>query len=56
MKSTTNVRDYGFFTGVGVQEIRGINKLRFGTHATTDTSTPVDAGIVTGFAANVGDA
>lgn len=56
MKSTTNVRDYDFFHGVGVQEIRGIGKLRFGTDATVDTTAPKDAGIVTGFAANVGDA
>jgi N4-gp56 family major capsid protein len=56
LKSTTNVRDYDFFHGVGIQEIRGIGKLRFGTDATTDTTAPKDAGIVTGFAANVGDA
>lgn len=48
-KSTTNVRDYGFLHGVGVQEIRRIEKLRFGTVAGADTTTPKDHGIVTGF-------
>jgi N4-gp56 family major capsid protein len=55
-KTTTNVRDYDFFHGVGVQEIRGINKLRFGTDVTVDTTAPKDNGLVTGFAAAVGDA
>jgi N4-gp56 family major capsid protein len=55
-KTTTNVRDYDFFHGVGVQEIRGINKLRFGTDVTVDTTAPKDNGIVTGYAAAVGDA
>lgn len=56
MKSTTNTRDYGFMHGVGIQEMRGIDKLRFGKDATTDTSTPVDAGVFTIFAASVADA
>lgn len=43
----TNQRDYGFFEGVGVQEIRGVAKLRFGTDATVDQTKPVDNGIVT---------
>ena len=30
MKSTTNTRDYGYMHGVGIQEMRGIGKLRFG--------------------------
>jgi len=55
-KSTTNTRDYGFMHGVGIQEIRGIGKLRFGTDATTDQSTPVDAGIHTIWTAAVADA
>jgi N4-gp56 family major capsid protein len=54
-KSTTNVRDYDFFHGVGIQEIRGIAKMRFGTDATTDQTTPVDAGIVTIVTAAVAD-
>ena len=29
MKSTTNTRDYGYMHGVGIQEMRGIGKLRF---------------------------
>ena len=55
-KSTTNVRDYEYFHGVGLSEIRGIGKLRFGKDVTTDTTAPVDQGIVTVYAANVGDA
>ena len=48
-KSTTDVDDYEFVHGVGVQEIRRIEKLRFGTAAGADTTTPRDHGIVTGF-------
>ncbi len=55
-KSTTNVRDYDYFHGVGISEMRTIGKLRWGTDATTDQSTPVDAGIVTLVNAAVADA
>lgn len=48
-KSTTDTDDYEFLHGVGVQEIRGIEKLRFGTVAGADTTTPKDHGIVTAF-------
>lgn len=48
-KSTTDVDDYEFVHGAGVQEIRGIEKLRFGTAAGVDTTTPKDHGILTGF-------
>jgi N4-gp56 family major capsid protein len=54
-KSTTDTDDYGFLHGVGVQEIRGIEKLRFGTVAGADTTTPKDHGIVTGFIAAPAD-
>ena len=54
-KSTTDVDDYEFLHGVGVQEIRGIEKLRFGTAAGADTTTPKDHGIVTGFFAAAAD-
>ena len=54
-KSTTDVDDYGFLHGVGVQEIRGVEKLRFGTAAGADTTTPKDHGIVTGFFAAAAD-
>jgi len=54
-KSTTNVRDYDYFHGVGIQEIRGIGKLRWGIDPTVDQTTPVDAGIVTIVSAAVGD-
>ena len=47
MKSTTNVRDYDYFHGVGLSEMRGIGKLRWGVDPTVDTTKPVDAGIVT---------
>lgn len=53
-KSTTDTDDYEFLHGVGVQEIRGIEKLRFGTGA-SDTTTPKDHGIVTGFFAAAND-
>jgi N4-gp56 family major capsid protein len=56
MKSTTNTRDYNFMHGVGIQEMRGIGKLRFGTDPTVDTTKPVDAGIVSVFTSAVADA
>jgi N4-gp56 family major capsid protein len=56
MKSTTNTRDYGFMHGVGIQEMRGIGKLRFGVDPTVDTTKPVDAGIVSVWTAAVADA
>ena len=55
-KTTTNMRDYGFMHGVGLQEMRGIDKLRFGRDPTNDTDSPVDQGIFTMFGASVGDA
>jgi N4-gp56 family major capsid protein len=55
LKTTTNVRDYEFFHGVGLSEIRGIQKLRFGTDATVDTTKPADAGILTLFTSNTAD-
>ena len=54
-KSTTDVDDYEFLHGVGVQEIRGIEKLRFGTAAGADTTTPKDHGMVTAFVAAAAD-
>ena len=54
-KSTTDIDDYEFLHGVGVQEIRGIEKLRFGTAAGVDTTTPKDHGIVTAFVAAAAD-
>lgn len=55
MKSTTDVRDYGFRNGVGVMEIRGIEKLMFGKGA-NDTDNLVQNGVTTVFAAAVADA
>jgi N4-gp56 family major capsid protein len=54
-KSTTDTDDYGFLHGVGVQEIRKVEKLRFGTDASSDTTTPKDHGIVTAFVAAAAD-
>jgi N4-gp56 family major capsid protein len=54
-KTTTDVDDFEFLHGVGVQEIRGIEKLRFGTVAGADTTTPKDHGIVTAFVAAPAD-
>ena len=54
-KSTTDTDDYGFLHGVGVQEIRRIEKLRFGTAAGADTTTPKDHGIATAFVAAAAD-
>jgi N4-gp56 family major capsid protein len=56
MKSTTNTRDYNYMHGVGIQEIRGIGKLRFGIDPTVDTTKPVDNGIMTIYTAAVADA
>lgn len=53
-KSTTNVRDYEFKYGVGGREIRGIEKLRFGS-GSGDTDDLQDHGVVTGFFAGVAD-
>lgn len=53
-KSTTDIDDYDFLHGVGVQEIRRIEKLRFGT-APVDTTTPKDHGIATAFVAAAPD-
>jgi len=55
-KAITNERDYGFFSGVGVQEIRGVSKLRFGVDPTVDQTKPVDNGIVTIWSASEPDA
>jgi hypothetical protein len=54
-KSTTDVDDYEFLHGVGVQEIRAVEKLRFGTAAAADLTTPKDHGIVTAFVGAAAD-
>jgi hypothetical protein len=56
LRSTTDVRDYGFRNGVGVQEIRGIEKLMFGTDDAVDRGNLVQNGVVTVFTAAVPDA
>jgi N4-gp56 family major capsid protein len=54
-RTTTQVSDYGFRNGVGVQEMRGIEKLIFGDGA-GDTDDLRDHGVVTGFFSAVADA
>ena len=54
-KTTTDVDDYEFLHGVGVQEIRRIEKLRFGTAAGADQTTPKDHGVFTAFVAAAAD-
>ena len=51
-KTTSQVRDYEFVNGVAISEIRGIEKLLFGT-GTGDTDDLKDHGIVTGYMAGV---
>ena len=43
-------------SGVGVEEMRGIDKLRFGRDPNDDTGTPIDQGMFTLFNASVADA
>ncbi|MDH4229635.1 MAG: N4-gp56 family major capsid protein [Nitrospirota bacterium] len=54
-RTATQETDYEFRHGVAVQEIRGLEKLRFGTGA-GDTTTPKDNGVFTLFTAGVADA
>jgi N4-gp56 family major capsid protein len=53
-KTTTQVADYGFRNGVGIQEIRGIEKLLFGSGA-GDTDDLKQHGVVTVWTAGVAD-
>lgn len=46
-RSTTDVRDYGFYRGVGIEEARGVEKMTFNDK---------DHGMVSGFFAAVADA
>jgi N4-gp56 family major capsid protein len=55
-KSTTNVRDYGWSNGCGVEEIRGIGKLIFGKDPSVDTTNEVDQGMFTLFTTSTPDA
>lgn len=54
-KSKTDVRDYEFIHGVAMSEIRGVDKLTFGTGA-TDLDDQKDNGVATGYFAAVADA
>lgn len=54
-KSTTQTRDHGFRNGAGGREIRGIEKLLFGT-GEDDTDDLKDNGVATGYFAAVADA
>ena len=53
-KTTTQVTDYGYRNGVGVQEMRGSEKLLFGSGA-GDTDDLKQHGVVTGWFAGVAD-
>lgn len=53
-KTTTQVADYNFRNGVGIQEIRGIEKLLFGSGA-GDTDDLKQHGVVTVWTAGVAD-
>lgn len=53
-KTVTDVRDYGYVHGVAMSEMRGIDKLTFGTGA-ADLDDQKDNGVVTGFFAGVAD-
>jgi N4-gp56 family major capsid protein len=55
-KAIENNRDYNYFRGVGVMEIRGVAKLRFGVDPTVDQTKPVDNGVVTVWSAAEPDA
>ena len=46
----------GFMHGVGIEEIRGVQKLAFGVDPTVDTTKPVDNGVVTVWTAAPADA
>lgn len=54
-RTATQDTDYKFRHGVAIQEIRGVEKLRFGT-GSTDTADLVDNGVVTVYSAAVADA
>ena len=54
--SRTEDFDYGDKKGVAIREFGNFAKLRFGTHATVDTTTPKDHGVVTGWFAAEADA
>jgi N4-gp56 family major capsid protein len=55
LRTTTQVSDYGFRNGVGVGEMRGIEKLLFGSGA-GDTDDLKQHGVVTVWTAGVADA
>lgn len=49
------MRDYKFRHGVAIEEMRGIEKLRFGTGGASDGAIPKQAGVVTIFTAAPAD-
>ncbi len=53
-KTATMEKDYGFANGVSVEEIRGIEKLTFGS-GSTDTADLKDNGMLTLFVSGVAD-
>jgi N4-gp56 family major capsid protein len=55
-RTRTNVLDYDFTHGVGIQEMRAVGKLRFGRDPATDTGSLVDQGVFTIWTSAVADA
>jgi N4-gp56 family major capsid protein len=54
-KTASKEFDYGNKIGVAIGEIRGIEKLRFGTDSAADTTTPKDNGVATLYVSAVAD-
>lgn len=54
-RSTTDVRDYGFVQGVGIQMMHKIGKIEFDASAANDGSEKCDHGVVTGWFSAVAD-
>lgn len=54
-KTTTDVRDYGFVQGVGIQMMHKIGKIEFDASTANDGSEKCDHGVVTGWFSAVAD-
>ena len=55
VREQRNLTNIPVMHGVGISEIRGVAKMRYGVDATTDPTAPVDAGVYTLYSAAVGD-
>jgi hypothetical protein len=54
-RTTTDVRDYGFVQGCGIQMMHKIGKIEFDASAANDGSEKCDNGVVTGWFATAAD-